>query len=853
MKRHDSVVQLLASLLLGLHWWNPFLWLSWRQLRHEAEAATDAWVLQRTGENSAPSYGAMLLTLASRACAAGMAMGLVPSLINATSKGRRLKRRILDIAAHPFARRWAVAPGIAVLACLVMAGFAQETAKRNPEAKPAAEAATSDSIGGVIVDEGGQPIAGAEVELGVTPIRGRFAKSVLPSDYKAPPPVKTDTEGRWQLRGVPAGVWPMTPENVAAGKDTYQFYVTHPEFLFRQFNSGGEVPLEADAAFRQGTAKLTLKRGLTMRGVVSDESGKPIAGATVVRNPTAENHGDPATTTDAEGRYELKSARPGNLAVRVVAKGYGTQLQRVSMKADVAQDFTLKSGEKLTLKILDDKDQPVRAYSDQRVPAPLVTIYPPGEFWQSGEKLWTSAGPSADGVVTWEDAPAGELVAEISARGFARVTRKVIAGGEVIVKLTQGDRLPGVTLQVTDADTGAPLTGCRIATSNMISKLRDTPSSWMPESMAVAFKRGAADGEYTGGIREGQAKSRLAFCVRQDGYQPVITPPVDVSQGDASLNVKLKRGNPVEVTVRDEQGNAVPAAKIYVMWQSEFLSLKNFLVRSGPMGAEDLEFAGATGADGRCVVPPCAPDAVLLAVHESGFASSAWVDVARRQAVVLGLYAQVEALVTKNGKPAPGLKCEYYGSTDLPGGRRVSLVIEAVTNAEGRLAFPRVFPTNGGLVREAQVRSSQPGRSAVFNSLGGYRKVPAGMTTSFEIEAQTPNLRQLTGKLTVKGGGVPTSTRSQQVSVYLNRPGATGTSFMVGSARLDDEGKFIFEGVAPGTYTLEMALRYTGAPLARYAFADGKPGVEVTVPAPTPESAGKVVDAGIFEVVEAPK
>jgi beta-lactamase regulating signal transducer with metallopeptidase domain len=140
VKRHDSGVQLLASVLLGLHWWNPFVWLAWSQLRHEAEAATDAWVLQRTGEKSASSYGAMLLTLASRACAAGVAMALVPSLINATSKGRRLKRRILDIAAHQVARRWAVVPGVAAVACLVMAGFAEETApKGGPETKPTAK------------------------------------------------------------------------------------------------------------------------------------------------------------------------------------------------------------------------------------------------------------------------------------------------------------------------------------------------------------------------------------------------------------------------------------------------------------------------------------------------------------------------------------------------------------------------------------------------------------------------------------------------------------------------------------------------------------------------------------------
>jgi beta-lactamase regulating signal transducer with metallopeptidase domain/protocatechuate 3,4-dioxygenase beta subunit len=850
VRRRDPVLQVFASVLLGLHWWNPLLWFAWHQLRNDAEAATDAWVLRRTDPKSASSYGAMLLMLASRACAASVALLTVPSLIGVAASGRRLKRRIRDITANHSTGFHSMAPGLLLMSLLVAAGFSQEAAKKSPApgATTVGESNDADVIGGVVVDEKGQPIAGAEVEVAVTPIRGRLVKSVVPSGYNAPPPVRTDSEGRWQLRGVPAGVWPMTTDNVGAGKDTYQFHVTHPEFLYRQFNSAGEVPLESDPAFRARTAKLTLKRGLVLRGVVSDESGTPIAGAIVTRNPSAEKHGDPAASTDAAGRYELKAARAGNLAVRVVAKGYGTQLHRVSMQADSTKDFTMQKGQNLTLKLRDDKDQPLIAFKDQRVPTPLVTIYPSGDGWQSGERLWSSEGAPEDGMVIWEDAPAGELVAEIAARGFARVTRKVTAGDQILLKLSPADRLPGITLRVADGDTGAPLTRCRIATGTVVSTLRDTPSTWLPESTGVAFKASGDDGTYTGRIREGHSKSRLSFCIRHEGYEPVITSSVVASQGDAALDVKLKRGTPVEVNVRDEQGKNVPAAKLYVLWQSDFLSLKNFDLRSAS-GMDDLEFVGATGPDGRCLLPPCAADSVLLAVHETGFAASAWADVARRQSVVLGLYAQVEALVTQNGKPAPGTKCEYYGSTDLPGGRRVSLVIDSVSDAEGRLQFPRVFPTSSGLVREAVVRTSQPGRGTVFNTTGGYRRVPAGMTTSFQIEVKAPTFRQLTGKLVLKGGGVPTSSRTQQVSVYLNKPSASGLQFMIGSARMDDEGKFTFEGVAPGAYNITLALRYEGSPQARYSFADGKTGAEITVPAPTPESTGKPVDIGVFEVV----
>ncbi len=854
VKRHDSIVQLIASVLLGLHWWNPFLWLAWRELRREAEAATDAWVLRRTGENSAPAYGGMLLNLAARAGWASVALMLVPSLINATGGVRRLKRRLLDVASNRHAGRRGALLGASVFVVLAMVGFAQEAAKKSGETEPATVGlAGEDTIGGVVVDEEGQPIAGAEVEIDVLPARGRFAKSVVPEGYKEPAPVKTEAQGRWQLHGVPMGVAPAGSGNTLDGKDTYQFFVSHPEFLVRQFKSAGEVPLEDDASFRQGTAKLVLKRGLVMRGTVRDEKGKPIPNATVQRNPTTEKHGDPVALTDAEGRYELKSALPGNLAVRISAKGHATLMQRIEMRADTTDDFVMSKGQTLRLAIRDDRGQPVQPFKDQRVPTPLVTIYPPGEGWKSAENLWSSEGVDADGDIVWNEAPAGELVAEIAGRDFARVPRNITAGGEVVIKLVASDRLPTVTLSITDADTGAPLTGCTIATGTVVSNHRDTPSSWMSGTSGVVFKRGDAEGEYVGKIRDSRSKYRFGFCVRREGYEPAITPPVDPAQGSASLKIALRKGSPVELTVQDDQGKAAPGAKVYVIWQSDYLTLRNYVVRTGSGGTDDLEYAGETGADGRCILPPCAADAVVLAIHESGFAVSTWADLARRPTLALGLYAQAEARVKQDGKPVAGVKCEYYGNMELSIGRRASLVVEAVSDAEGRVSFPRVLPTSAGLVRESRVQPPQPGHGTVFSPATSFKKVPAGMTTYFDLEAKLSRLRSVTGRLVVEGGGVPVASRTQSLRVHLVRASPSGLVLPIGSASVDDEGRFTFDGAEPGGYTLQLTFSVTRDPPSRYTFEGGKSAFEFTVPEPNAESAGKTVDLGDIKLLDTRK
>ncbi len=115
VKRRDTAVQVAASLLLGLHWWNPVLWFAWSRLRHESEAATDAWVLRHSDPAVAPAYGAMLLDLAARACAVGFSFLLLPGLLSATSHGKRLRQRLVAITSFRRLHRRAALWGCAAI------------------------------------------------------------------------------------------------------------------------------------------------------------------------------------------------------------------------------------------------------------------------------------------------------------------------------------------------------------------------------------------------------------------------------------------------------------------------------------------------------------------------------------------------------------------------------------------------------------------------------------------------------------------------------------------------------------------------------------------------------------------
>lgn len=63
-KRKDLWIHALWTLSLGIHWFNPAVWLAVRTMKADREVACDAGVLEVLGEREASSYGMTLLMLA---------------------------------------------------------------------------------------------------------------------------------------------------------------------------------------------------------------------------------------------------------------------------------------------------------------------------------------------------------------------------------------------------------------------------------------------------------------------------------------------------------------------------------------------------------------------------------------------------------------------------------------------------------------------------------------------------------------------------------------------------------------------------------------------------------------------
>ncbi len=122
----------------------------------------------------------------------------------------------------------------------------------------------AETVGGVVHDEQGRPVAGVRV----VPAVGTLSSEIryLREDIEDPAPATSDDRGRWQCAGMPAGV---DPSRVSIA-------FTHPDY------QRVDLPVGALAEIRRGKATV-LARGLELTGRVVDPAGRPIVGAKVLR------------------------------------------------------------------------------------------------------------------------------------------------------------------------------------------------------------------------------------------------------------------------------------------------------------------------------------------------------------------------------------------------------------------------------------------------------------------------------------------------------------------------------------------------------------------------------------------
>ena len=209
LRRRDLWTNWVLALLRALHWFNPVVWWAFHRLRVEAERATDAWVLERSGADATTRYGEALLGLLEIDPSRPTRL---PGVVGVLESSRDLRSRIGAIARFTGKRSgFAVAGAALLLTGIAVVGLTQapegkggkDLAAHVDEQSPLPEEIDSpitrvSDVEITVVDKAGNPVEGADMI--VMPGNDYLAQILTPVSLRG----RTDTKG--ELRGRTAPV-----------------------------------------------------------------------------------------------------------------------------------------------------------------------------------------------------------------------------------------------------------------------------------------------------------------------------------------------------------------------------------------------------------------------------------------------------------------------------------------------------------------------------------------------------------------------------------------------------------------------------------------------------------------------
>ncbi len=596
----------------------------------------------------------------------------------------------------------------------------------------------------------------------------------------------------------------------------------------------------ADIAAQPTKLRIVLGPGASLRGVVVDEAGDPIAHARVEVRSTLDEPAPPWTaTTDDDGRFTLTSLRPGPQRVEVVAEGYERIGQRLDSRTDEEVRVVLRRTGAIAGQVLGPDGRP---HAGATVVLAGSGVWPPRSL---------DSGP--DGNFSFEGVPGG--IYEVRARHDDLVAdpREGIAltpGGHIdlTLRLASGAALLG---RVIARDGGAPIENAEVVATEE----------------ALAFQPLAATTDAEGRFAlEGLRDLDHQIGVRALGY--VAIHATAHPGGDAEVTFALVRAGVVEGIVLDALDAPVPGASVEVVgtgddgqpvaWSGADATFQTELFAAELAGATPVLPSGELGVTLGEVPPlPLAPgaDAATPAASGSGFVADA-----EGRFRIEGVPPGRLQVVGSHAEHAPGITPPFVlvagGTVD-----GVTLVLPEGGRIDGRVVDERGFPVSLARVeiaceREHVARWALAGEDGVFEVEGALGTTvltahPAGRPVAratVEVESgETVEVElRVEGELTalrarvVDNRGFPVA--GARVTARSLRPGAMGFR----SAWSGDDGTVEIPGIAPPPWRVEADHEdYAPRTLANVRTEDE---IRLTLE-PGASVVGRVVDAWSLEPV----
>ena len=536
------------------------------------------------------------------------------------------------------------------------------------------------TIGGFVKDKRGNPIVGARVDVQGSRSSDAGKRTRL-NTYLAYGEAEgtvdggaatTDENGYWEIDNAPTD-------------PTAKFTVRlrHKEFIDDEYQDTYQQLQAVDTEdFRNKTATLVMHRGAVVTGTITDTDGNPVSSAVVVWGDSPYGqHGSQEVRSEEDGSYRSAILKPGKTRITVVAPNFSPQTKIVEAEAMMDPvDFQLKPGKHLIVKFVDDDGNPI------------PNVYVGIERWRRSSALYNHRHPNvldtqipirADegGVYQWTWAPEDEVTYNVGKPGFVyQRDLKLTANGEVHeVVLNRPMKIAG---DVFDASSGERIKEFRVVPLIHLRPEIDPESSHERRDKTAEGKSGRFRIE----LDRGDVSYRIR--IEAEGYKTAVSDLYKFGDIVPRLKFELEKQAWLNGRVLDTTGNPLADAKIHVASASHTLMLHDFSPERMSEGQK-----ATTDEQGNFQLPVTDHPFTLLVANNEGYS-----EIVCRPGETIGdirlqKWATLEGVLTRNGKPMPGIRIGCQGVRYQYGRfSHIQRMATATTDKNGRYNFNRVPP-----------------------------------------------------------------------------------------------------------------------------------------------------------------
>jgi hypothetical protein len=347
-------------------------------------------------------------------------------------------------------------------------------------------------LGGLVQDETGKPLRGANISISSTVGKADESGWVV-CDW---PTVQTDALGKWSLNAAPEKLQGLV------------LHISHPDFLAADFHMFDEQDSKSgelkEVELLAGKASVRLAQGLNLAGMVKDQNGKALSGAHVTLFLGANARtARKSTQTDTNGQFSFPVLKPGEVTLAVQAVGHAAIVRSAELAAGMAPlEVQLTPARPLQLRVVDEAGHPLED-------AQVSTADDPEQGWFD-----FFARTDKSGAVTWPGAPAENASLRILRQGYRPVLLEVHYSTQPqTVTMAFDGRITG---KVVDAVTKEPVPFCRLVA--LACDSNTDAGNW-----EALWARSIVGGRFVaGGLKTGQ---RWKLQVTAPNFEPAESAP----------------------------------------------------------------------------------------------------------------------------------------------------------------------------------------------------------------------------------------------------------------------------------------------------------------------------------------